>query len=404
MTLLYYVFVWSMISLVYGDVFTVPTAFLARKHHENKMIWESPLDIRGGGPKESRKEEDEEEEWEDVYEEEEEEEVEVEMTVEEDFAEALGEEFQDALQEEEELAEEEEELEDEEEEENPSTEEDSVAVEEASTLEERTYTDDENSLSFVDSMEARISNTNTDDENSSAFVDRMELADAYDEVDTVADQEDGSALAAVTAATAIGGDDSIAEDEAVAEDDAQDESSAVVPVELSKESKDTLKGLKYKNREIDQLRPEVATELAEKGLQRPQEGLPQTWLVEGASGSCAIREQVLKVSVVLAALGGLAFVGAKGDIGGLIAGVPAVLKSLLPAKSAPVAKSSTFPLITETEVSLVEEKEEEDDHPHSVKPNSTSPPVYEEHLDRSWLDKVITQFGSVLKAFWNAKI
>ncbi|KAL3940391.1 MAG: hypothetical protein SGBAC_005067 [Bacillariaceae sp.] len=399
MALLYYVFVWSMISLVYGDVFTVPTAFLARKHHENKMIWESPLDIRGGGPKESRKEEDEDEQWEDVYdEEEEEEEEEDEMTVEEDFAEALEEEFKDALQEEEELVEEEEELA--EEEENPSTEEVSVAVEDVSTLEERTYTDDENSLSFVDSMEARISNTNTDDENSSAFVDRMELADAYDEVDAIADQEDDSALAAVTAATAIGGDDSIAEDEAVGED----ESSAVVPVEVSQEIKDALKGLKYKSREIGQLRPEVATELAEKGLQRPQEGLPQNWLVEGASGSCAIREQALKVSVILAALGGLAFVGAKGDIGGLIAGVPAALKSLLPAKSAPVAESSTSPLITETEVSLVEEKEEEDDHPHSVKPNSTSPPVYEEHLDRSWLDKVITQVGSVFKAFWNAKI
>jgi len=409
MTLLYYVFVWSMISLVYGDVFTVPTAFLARKHHENKMIWESALEIRGGGPKESRKAEDEEDEWEEVYEQEEgEEEEEEEKGDDEDLlAEASEEEFHDAVEEEEELAEEEEEETPTVEEEVPVVVEEAVAAEEeASTLEERIYTDDENSSSFVDRMEARIANINTDDENSSAFVDRMELADAYDEVEAVADdQEEDSALAAVTAATAIGGgDDSIPEDEAVAEEDAQDESSAVAPLELSKETKDTLKGLKYKSREIDQLRPEVATELAEKGLQRPQEGIPENWFVEGASCGVSIRDQALKISMVLAALGGLAFVGGKGDIGELIAGIPSVLKSLLPAKSVPVAQS-TSPLITETEVSLVEEQEEkEDDHPHSVKPNSSSPPAYEEDLDKSWLDKVITTVGNAFKAFWNAKI
>ena len=402
-----------MISLVYGDVFTVPTAFLARKHHENRMIWESPIAIlRGGGAKESKKEEDEDDEWEEVYDEEEDDEEEQEMDMEEDLNEGVEVELLEAAEEDDE------ELVEEEEEESPSVEdefplvvEEAVAVEEdASTLEERSYTDDENSLSFVDRMEARIANTNTDDENSSAFVDRMELADAYDEVDAVTDQDqdEDSALAAVTAATAIGGDDNVPEDEAVAEEGTRDERTAVETLELSKEIKDTLKRLKYKSREIKQLRPEVAAELAEKGLQRPQEGIPQNWFVEGASVGVSIREQALKISVVLAAFGGLAFVGAKGGIGGLIAGVPSVLKSLIPAKSsAPVAGSASS-LIAETEVSLVpapvEEEDNEDDHPHSVKPNSTSPPAYEQDLDKSLLDKMITKVGNVFKAFWNAKI
>ena len=143
----------------------------------------------------------------------------------------------------------------------------------------------------------------------------MDLADAYDEVDTVAEQEEDSALAAVTAATAIGG-----ADESAAGEDAEGDDTAVAPLEISKEMKDTLKGLKFKAREIDLLRPEIATELAEKGLQRPQEGIPQNWLVEGASIGVSAREQALKISVLLAALGGLAFVGGKGGIGGLIAG------------------------------------------------------------------------------------
>ncbi|CAJ1934446.1 unnamed protein product [Cylindrotheca closterium] len=379
------------------------------------MIWESPLAIRGGGPKESRKEEDDEDdEWEEVYDSQEEEE-EQERGMEDELAEqAVEDELQETVEETEELVEEEEE-------ESPTASEEEVQVvveeavateEDGSTLEERSYTDDENfSSSFVDRMEARIANTNTDDENSSAFVDRMELADAYDEVDAVTDQyqEEDGALAAVTAATAIGGDDADPKDEAVAGEDAQDEPTAVQPTEISKEIKDTLKGLKYKSREINQLRPEVAAELAAKGLQRPQEGIPQNWFVEDASLGVSIREQALKISVVLAAFGGLAFVGAKGDIGGLIAGVPSVLKSLLPARSSAPMPGSKAALIAETDVSLVpapveEEEGQEDDHPHSVKPNSTSPPAYEEDLDKSLLDKVITKIGNLLKAFWNAKI
>jgi len=410
MTLLYYVFVWSMISFVYGDVFTVPTAFLARKHHGNKMLWEAPIEIRGGGPEEPVKDE-EDEEWEEAYDEEDGEDDGVEMS--EELVEDVEKPLQVEVEEEEELDDEEELVEEEDEtpaaeDDIPSAVEEAVALEdEVSTLGERSYTDDENSSSFVDRMEARIANVNTDDENSSAFVDRMDLADAYDEVDTTADQEEDSALAAVTAATAIGGadDGAPADEETVAGEDSQEKDTSVVPLELPKEIKDTLKGLKYKAREIDQLRPEVATELAEKGLQRPQEGIPKNWFLEGGASDVSIRQQALKISMLLAALGGLAFVGATVDVGGLIAGVPSILKSLLPTKSTAVVEPASAP-ITETEVSLVEaeEEEEEDDHPHSVKPNSTGPPAYEKDLDKSWLDKVITKVGDVFKAIWNAKL
>lgn len=387
-----------MSLVAYADVF-VPTAFLARKHHpiihhENRIVL--PIGIlRGGG---TNKEVDEDGEWEEIYDEEDEEEED------EGLAEVVEEELQeeDAVEEDEEELVEEEEIAvaEEDEEEIPVVIEEAAAPEEEpSIVQERAYTDDENSLSFVDSMEARIANTNTDDENSSAFVDRMDLADAYDEVDAAAasDQEEDSALAAVTAATAIGGADDV-----VPEEGEDAEGTAVAPLELSQEVKDTLKSLKYKAREIASLRPEVATELAEKGLQRPQEGLPANWFVEGASVGVSVREQALKISLVLAALGGLAFVGS--NAGGVVAAVPAILKSLLPKKATTLAKATTSPLITETEVSLVEEEEVEDDHPHSVKPNSTSPPAYEKDLDKSLLDKVITKIGDLLKAIWNAKI
>jgi hypothetical protein len=117
------------------------------------------------------------------------------------------------------------------------------------------------------------------------------------------------------------------------------------------------------------------------------------------------------MAVALVALGGVTVMGLKGDglpdVGGLLGAIPAVLKSMLPAKSAststPGAISSTTAVVEEVPQAEKEAKEDED-HPQSVKPFSQDVPAYEEDLDKSWLDKGITKIENLIKAFFNAKI
>jgi hypothetical protein len=50
------------------------------------------------------------------------------------------------------------------------------------------------------------------------------------------------------------------------------------------------------------------------------------------------------------------------------------------------------------------EEPESEDHPQSVKPFATQAPSYEEDLDKSWVDKVITTIENAVKAFFRIKI
>jgi hypothetical protein len=396
----------TFLGLAYCEIFTVSTPFLAKNKHSLLFLKSDIItvaDLRGGSDKyEKEEEETMDDEWEE-YEDEEEEEADIVLTDgpegETENDEVFVENFDDE--------EEEDDLVEEEEEEEP-------------VLEERIPNDDENTASFVDTMEARIATT-TDDENSYAFVDRMELADAYDEVDTTADPEDAT-LAAVTAATAIGGGDNaaaaVAVEEALAVASAEEElAEAAVEdpaaniLEITDDMKKALKELKYKSREVALMRPDVAAELAGKGLQRPPEGIPKNWYIEGARPTTSLPANALKMAVALVALGGVTVMGLKGDglpdVGGLLGAIPAVLKSMLPAKSAststPGAISSTTAVVEEVPQAEKEAKEDED-HPQSVKPFSQDVPAYEEDLDKSWLDKGITKIENLIKAFFNAKI
>lgn len=387
----------EFLCLVHCEIFAVPTPFLAKKHSIHSVLSSATdLDLRllvRGGSDQKYDDVDEESEWEEYDEEEEDDEEEAEIVLTDGPADESenDEVFEEAFE------------------------------EEVDVFEDAISTDEENTLSFVDTMEARIAST-TDDENSSAFVDRMELADAYDDVDTAADPEDAT-LAAVTASTAIGGgdDEAIENEEAAAAEAAVEENAAVEIQEITEDMKKALKDLKYKSREVKLMRPEVASELVSKGLQRPPEGIPQNWYVEGAKPLSALRQNAFKMALALVALGGAAVVGLKGDglpdVGALLGTIPTVLKSMLPDKSASPnkpEKTSTAGTVTvagevpPSEVAEgVAEKEAavtEEDHPHSVKPFSHDAPAYEENLDKTWLDKGITKIENLFKAFFNAKI
>jgi hypothetical protein len=403
MPLFHLLLLFTFLCPAHCKIFPVSTTPFLAKNNKHSLLFLlksdniiTVADLRGGSDK-YEKEETVDDEWEEYEDEEDEEEEEPEIVLtdgpegETENDEAFVDNFDDD-EEEDDLVEEEEE-------------------EEEPVLEESIPTDDENTASFVDTMEARIATT-TDDENSysSAFVDRMELADAYDEADTTADPEDAT-LAAVTAATAIGGGDNAAAELA----EAAVEDSAANILKISDDMKKALKELKYKSREVALMRPDVAAEVVGKGLQRPPEGIPQNWYIEGTRPTTSLRENALKMAVALIALGGVTVLGLKGDglldVGGLLGAIPVVLKSMLPAKSASTSTPAGAISTTSSTTAVVEdvpqaekEAKEDEDHPQSVKPFSKDVPAYEQDLDKSWMDKGITKIENLIKAFFNAKI
>ena len=271
-------------------------------------------------------------------------------------------------------------------------------------------------------LEERMATT-TDDENSSAFVDRMELADAYDKGETTAGGDAATELAAVTAATITsGGSD---EDQAVvtsAAAAAEEEESQIT--EITDEMKAILRKLHYKPRDVKVMRPDIAAMVVAKRLRRPIEGMPPNWYVEGSKlANNTLGKNAIKVSLTLMAVGTMALVGLKGEKLGLEldSAQDALKKSPAMLAAAPTAETSTgskvkkeaasaipttsaTPTVREAEAPVEESESEEDDHPCSVKPFSDHPPSYEEDLDKSWMDKVITGIENVVKAFFRIKI
>jgi hypothetical protein len=286
---------------------------------------------------------------------------------------------------------------------------------------EESSEDEEPVIFTTQVLEERLSTT--DDEYSSAFVDRMELADAYDEGETTTAGDGSAALAAAT--TAVGG----------ADEDAAQEEVEVEITEITDEMKSILqRELKYTPRDVKVLRADIASVVVAKRLRRPIEGMPPNWYVEGAKPSNGgLRQHVIKVSLTLAAVGTVVLLGLKGEDMGLdlddvqdalkkfpamLATMPAALQSAtgrvkrstvaaLPAAASaveePPAAAAEQGETAAAEQGETDEKSEED-HPHSVKPGATHAPSYEEDLDKSILDKVITSIENVIKAFFRLKI
>lgn len=420
-----FIFAFLLPLVVRGDVFSVPMPFLtkfssssiSRSHPQLWAAADIVHDIRRGGSDSVYEEEDDDETAEVVGEEEEyDEDVEEEYDAEEGAEDVILTDFPGEEEDEDAFVpvveEQVEEIFDDEEEEEEVLEDakENEIIQEAL---EDTEEEPEPSLTqrFVEERMA----TTTDDENSSAFVDRMELADAYDEGETTAGG-DAVELAAVTAATAVGGSD--------------EEQATQHPItEITNEMKTILrKELKYIAHEVKNMRPDIAAMIVGKGLRRPREGMPPNFYVEGSKPMGGLRKNAFKISLALTVVGVAAIVGLKGGDAELelesmqdaLKKLPAVLAAALTSKGGGnAAKKEVSPAVVSTATtpassqesdeaaeaeSAVEKEDDDEDRPRSVKPYSDHPPHYEDDLDKTWLDKGITKIENAMKAFFRIKI
>jgi hypothetical protein len=266
--------------------------------------------------------------------------------------------------------------------------------------------------------------TNTDDE-SSAFVDRMDLADAYDEGETTTGGGESAALAAVSAAKVSGGggdDDDDPKEEKTAEKATVTE--AVITDEMAAILR---KDLKYTAQDVKLMRPDIAAIVLAKSLRRPFEGMPPNFYIDGKAPSNGLRRAIVRATLTIAAVGAVAILGLNGDLDfakgaakpfALLAAVPSKPQSAVskPKKETTAVKA---PKETVTSIPIVssstdespsvdgdgeDEKDTEDDHPHSVKPYASHAPAFEEDLDKTWLDKVISKIENAIKAILRIEI
>jgi len=285
-----------------------------------------------------------------------------------------------------------------------------------------------------EALERATAVTSTDDENSSAFVDRMELADAYDLEDPGEENSVGAdgaeAMAAVSAATAVGGGGSdsgsqVADAEPTKDDEeTQAEVAVAEEAMIPNEVKDILLNeLDFKPSDLKVLRPEIAAMLVENRLQKPYEGMPPNWYLPNTYSQTTdkMRKNLVKAATTAVGVAAVALVAAKGkDMGGIfdldeikellqkipaaLAAIPASRESRQQNKAA-TKEVTSVPIMDPEEVEPQDDDEAEvEDHPHSVKPGATEIPAYEKNLDKTALDKFITKIENAIKAFFRIKI
>ena len=276
-----------------------------------------------------------------------------------------------------------------------------------------------------------------DEHDNAAYVDRMELADAYDEdavnLDTDGHTTDGGgdSSTTATAATAASTPATVPSTTPAAAAVTQSVSSSV-PVDSSiiddATRKTLLKELKYRKREVEAMKPEIAAVVAAKKLHRPFEGMPDNWHLPGTQ-RVSSRHPLIRVlpklvlpavAVALAISKGPAVVeavAAERSKRKLQSSSDRTLEKLLAATAmdeasalSPSSSSSTTddsssdsePLVPLHDAPLVEANEHttavNEPHPHSIKPKQARRPVDAE-LDVTWLDKCITAIERRIKAF-----
>ena len=149
------------------------------------------------------------------------------------------------------------------------------------TVEVEAYTkddaDDDTKESEGDSSsftaQAVLDNPTIDDNDSSTYMDRMELADAYDE-DVAVDTDPGAATEPVKQV--------YPESTTTATTTAAAANAPAVPTSIDAATRKTLiKDLKYRKKEVDAMKPEIAAIVADKRLSRPWEGMPANWYRNG---------------------------------------------------------------------------------------------------------------------------
>jgi hypothetical protein len=259
--------------------------------------------------------------------------------------------------------------------------------------------------------------------------------------DSISTPEDAAELAAVTAGGAVVDvvEEELAEGDANGdekEDDDDDDDAAAGAVEvavLSDEMKQVLREeLRYTERDVLVMRPDIASEVIANRLARPTEGMPRNWYVEGTGPETSVRKDVLRLAggvVVSAALAAAAYTVANragGDspfdgtaILDKIKNIPKSIVSVvgqhardksavaLPGSSdrqeTSSATATSDPTGSENAITEGEAKGLDEEVVHSIKPGTKVVPD-SDRQDKSALDKFLTKIENLIKAFFNMKI
>ena len=191
--------------------------------------------------------------------------------------------------------------------------------------------------------------------------------------------------------------------------------------------------LRFSPADVRVLRPEIAAMLVANKLFKPVEGMPVNWYVSDVAlrekktmpmtPTALVRQRFIKASAAIVTIGIVVLVS-KGQevnldhLSELLHNIPkaivaAFVGSLsssrpvaLPVVVAEEEDNSSSTVVGEEgegEEALLTE-EVADDHPHSLKPGSTQLPSYEEDLDKSALDKLITKIENGFKSLFRMKI
>jgi len=193
--------------------------------------------------------------------------------------------------------------------------------------------------------------------------------------------------------------------------------------------------LRYTRDDVLQMRPEIATEVVRNKLMRPTEGMPKNWYINPADSSkkksfLAKKKHLVvpiaAVGVAALSIGVLkendAVEDAIEDIVDAIQAIPRSMLTVMVAAKNTVKKQSvtktkpTAPVAAEVapesetkdesteEEETVGEDETTDTSIHSIKPGTTPKEVPDPEIDHTWLDKMLTRIGGLVKSFFSIKI
>jgi hypothetical protein len=169
-----------------------------------------------------------------------------------------------------------------------------------------------------------------------------------------------------------------------------------------------IKDLKYKQREVKFMKPDIAFLVAEKSLPRPVEGIPPHWLVSQPKSGIVRKVVALTLTAVAIVVASQKLDVPEFDLSELWKRPTAVSSSSSSSVSDPF---DLFELTgemeddssTEVEIKPVNEHVNAVGavHPHSVKPGQHS---VQDELDATWLDKLITSIERKVQAFFRMKL
>ncbi|KAL7570376.1 hypothetical protein ACA910_017214 [Epithemia clementina (nom. ined.)] len=269
---------------------------------------------------------------------------------------------------------------------------------------------DDTELTSDDAVEEQLLvDDPTIDEDSSANVDRMEYADAYDEEEEDSSSSSYGGSPEYTYTSSVPDESS----QSITGMDSENHDDKAPTIQLSHTitedmKKVMIKNLKYKTSDLEVIRPEIASIIVAKDIDRPMEGLPLNWYKDGLEPKQSKR--IIRKILVACAVAALAIAA-----GSKVVDVD--LSILTDRFSLPRRKSVPLPLVTPSvlvdqlqqsdstvgdEVDITdhltneaseEKAEEEEEATHSVRPGEAP----SRDLDELWLDKVITAIISGLQ-------